>query len=161
VPLIASWPAVIKAGGVNRDLISSVDFLPTLCEAAGASVPAGTDGVSFLPQLRGEPGTPRPWLYCWYSPRQRAELAVREFAADHQYKLYRDGRFFDLAADPDETSPQRVEQLAGEAASAAKKLQAVLDQFQNARPAQLDRQFQESAPPETAPKGKKKKKAAT
>ena len=80
VPCIASWPAVIKAGRVNGDLISSTDFLPTICEAAGVPVPADTDGVSFLPQLRGERGTPRQWLYCWYSPRQRADLTVREFA---------------------------------------------------------------------------------
>ena len=161
VPLIASWPAVMKAGRVNRDLISSADFLPTICEAAGVAVPANIDGVSFLPQLRGERVTPRQWLYCWYSPRQRADLTVREFAADHHYKLYRDGRFFDLAADPDETAPQPLAQLAGEAAAAAQKLQAVLDQFQNARPAELDRQFQESVKPNRASRPKETKSQQT
>ena len=121
------------------------------------AVPADIDGVSFLPQLRGEPGTPRQWLYCWYSPRQRADLTVREFAFDHHYKLYRDGRFFDLAADPEETAPQQAAPLDGEAAAAAKKLQAVLDQFQDARPAELDRQFQQSKEDEPAPKAKKKR----
>ncbi len=155
VPLIASWPMVIKAGRVNGDLISSADFLPTICEAAGVSVHADIDGVSFLPQLRGERGTPREWLYCWYSPRQRADLTVREFAADHHYKLYRDGRFFDLVADPDETTPQSVAQPAGKAAEGAKKLQAVLDRFRNARPVELDRQFRESMPNQPALKAKK------
>ena len=158
VPLIANWPAVIKGGRVCGDLISSTDFLPTICEAAGVSVPADTDGVSFLPQLRGERGTPRQWLYCWYSPRQRADLAVREFAADHHYKLYRDGRFFDLAADAGEATPQEVARLEGEAAAAAKKLQAVLDQFQDARPAELDRQSQQAAKDMPAPKAKRKRK---
>lgn len=158
VPLIASWPAVMKAGCVNRDLISSVDFLPTICEAAGVTVPANIDGVSFLPQLRGERGTPRQWLYCWYSPRQRADLTVREFAADHDYKLYRDGRFFDLAADPDETAAQPLAQLTGAAAAAATKLRAVLDQFQDARPAELDRQFQKAVKPEPSLKAKKKQR---
>jgi len=157
VPLIASWPAVIKTGRVSGDLISSVDFLPTICEAAGVSVPTDTDGVSFLPQLRGERGTPRQWLYCWYSPRQRADLTVREFAADHHCKLYRDGRFFDLTADPDEKSPLEVASLRSQAADAAKKLQAVLDQFQTARPAELDRQFQQSVKDEPTPKAKKKR----
>jgi len=158
VPLIASWPGGIQAGRVCGDLISSVDFLPTICEAAGVSVPPDTDGVSFLPQLWGEQGTPRQWLYCWYSPRQRADLTVREFAADHHYKLYRDGRFFDLTVDPDETVPHQVAALAGEAAGAAKKLQAVLDQFQDARPAELDRQFQQAAKDKPAPKAKRKRK---
>jgi len=156
VPLIASWPAVIKQGRVNRDLVSSADFLPTLCEAAGAAVPAGIDGVSFLPQLRGEQGDPREWLYCWYSPRQRADLTVRECAFDHRYKLYRDGRFFNLAADPDETAPLAVARLEGEAAAGAKKLQAVLDRFNDARPLELDRRWEPSAKGKRAAKPKKK-----
>ncbi|NLX96114.1 MAG: sulfatase-like hydrolase/transferase [Rhodopirellula sp.] len=145
VPFIASWPAKIREGRVNRDLISTADFLPTMCEAAGVAVPTDIDGVSFLPQLRGERGIPRDWLYCWYSPRQRADRTVREFAWDHRHKLYRDGRFFDLVADPDETSPLNFTQLEGKsAAAAAKRLQAVLDRFQDARPAELDRRFEQT-----------------
>ena len=91
---------MIARGGVNRDLVSSVDFLPTLCEAAGVAVPPNVDGVSFLPRMRGERRTPREWLYCWYSPRQQVDLTVREFAFDDKFKLYRTGDLFDLAADP-------------------------------------------------------------
>jgi arylsulfatase A len=144
VPLIASWPGVIKKGRVNADLISSVDFLPTICRAAGAEVPAGADGVGFLPQLRDERGTPREWLYTWYSPRQQADMTVSEYAFDRGYKLYRDGRFFDLAADPAEAKPLKVADLTGRAADAAKKLQAALDQFKDARPAELDQRFRDS-----------------
>lgn len=150
VPLIASWPGVVEKGRVNSDLISSVDFLPTICQAAGIDVPANTDGVSFLPQLRGEKGTPREWLYTWYSPRQQADLTVREYAFDHRYKLYRDGRFFDLAADPNEAKPLEVEDATGPAAIAARKLQSALDRFKDARPAVLDEKFRKS--------NKKKKK---
>jgi arylsulfatase A len=155
VPLIVSWPAAIERSRVNRDLVSSVDFLPTLCEAAGIAVPERTDGVSFLPQLRGESGQPRDWLYCWYSPRQRIDLTVREFAFDQHYKLYRDGRFFDLTADPFENAPREVASLDGPAAGAAKKLQRALDQFAEARPDRLDREFEQSPPA----KGKTKAKA--
>ena len=107
-------------------------------------MPANADGVSFLPQLRGETGTPREWLYTWYSPRQQADMTVREWAHDHGYKLYRDGRFFDLAADPDEARPLKVADLTGRAADAARRLQAALDKFKDARPAELDRQFRGS-----------------
>jgi arylsulfatase A len=64
VPLIASWPGRIAAGKVCADLVDTTDFLPTLCEAAGVAVPAEmkVDGRSFLPQLRGEKGTPREWI---------------------------------------------------------------------------------------------------
>jgi arylsulfatase A len=158
VPLIASWPAAMKSGRVNRDLISAADFLPTICEAAGAPVPPDVDGVSFLPQLRGEKGTPREWLYLWYSPRQKATLTVRECAFDHGYKLYRTGEFFDLGADPFEEKPLTVASLTGAAAAGARKLQDVLDKFKDARPAELDRQFEQSMKNMEQPKNKKNKK---
>ena len=155
VPFIANWPAVMKQGRVNRDLISSTDFLPTICAAAGVPVPANVDGVSFLPQLRGEKGTPRESLYCWYSPRQSLDLTVREFAFNHDYKLYRTGQFFDLAADPFEGKPLNTAAITSAQSTARRKLQKVLSQFKDARPAELDRQFEQSRQepsPDAAPK---------
>lgn len=142
VPLIVSWPAKMPRGRVSRDLISSTDFLPTLCDAAGVKVPANVDGVSFLPQLRGERGTPREWLYSWYSPRQQQNLTVRESAFDTHYKLYRTGQFFDLLNDPDERRPLATENRTAEQTATERKLQAVLDRYRDARPEQLDREFQ-------------------
>ncbi|MEQ1854141.1 MAG: sulfatase-like hydrolase/transferase [Chthoniobacteraceae bacterium] len=157
VPFIASWPAVMKQGRVNSDLISSTDFLPTICAAAGVAVPANVDGVSFLPQLRGEKGVPREWLYSWYSPRQGAATAVRECAFTRDAKLYRTGEFFDLATDPFETRPLAVASLTGPTADAAKKLQVALDQFKDARPAELDRQFKQSKQEQPASEKKREK----
>jgi arylsulfatase A len=159
VPLIASWPAVMKSGRVNSDLISSVDLLPTICEAAGVSVPQNIDGVSFLPQVRGQQGSPRDWLYSWYSPRQSADLTVREFAFDRRYKLYRDRRLFDLALDPEERQALDANKLDAAAKAANEKLQNVLDKFANARPVELDQAFKASdSAPEVQPTPKKKRK---
>lgn len=142
VPFIVSWPAVMKLGRVNRDLISCADFLPTICEVAGITIPAGGDGVSFLSQLRGEKGSPRDSLYIWYSPRQQLDLTVEEFAFDHHYKLTRTGQFFDLKTDPDERAA--IVSFSLDQAAAKARLQGVFDQYQAARPAALDRQFQEA-----------------
>jgi len=158
VPLIVSWPAIIKQGRVSTDLVSGADFLPTICAAAGLEIPAKVDGVSFLPQLCGEKGTPRDWLYNWYSPRQSTDLTVREFAFDHRFKLYRTGQLFDLATDAEEAKPLATTTLEGESAAAAKKLQAVLDQFKDARPAELDQQLEKAKPSTEKPKKKKKNK---
>ncbi len=146
VPLIANWPGRVLPGKVHADLVDTTDFLPTLLEAAGVAVRDGTplDGRSFLPQLRGEKGRPRDWIYAWYSPRQGADTTVREFAFDRRYKLYRAGRFFDLNDDPEEQRPLAVASLQGEAALAARRLQDALSQFKGVRPAALDR-TQESA----------------
>jgi arylsulfatase A len=140
VPLIASWPGKLAAGKVHSDLVDSTDFLPTLLDAAGVSLPADLkcDGRSFFPQLCGKKGQPREWIYSWYSPRQNADATVKEFAFNHRYKLYRSGDFFDLERDPDEKSPLKTATLEGEAAVAGKSLQAALDQFKDARPKELD-----------------------
>jgi arylsulfatase A len=138
VPLIVSWPGTVKEGRVSHDLISSVDVLPTLCEAAGIPLSIKTDGISFLPQVRGERGQPREWLYHWYSPRQNGATVVTEFAFDHRHKLYRSGKFFDLLKDPNENQPLSSEQLESDAAAARKRLHAALDSFRDARPAHLE-----------------------
>jgi len=154
VPLIASWPGHIPAGTVSRDLVDTTDFMPTLLEAAGVRPPARMqfDGRSFLPQLRGEKGLPRDWIYSWYSPRQGADLRVREFAFDQRFKLYRSGEFFDLENDVEERRPLPVAGLEGEAARAAQRLQEALDQFRGARPAELDQPV--SVPAKTKPRNR-------
>lgn len=54
VPLIAWWPGKI-APGVETDHVSAFwDFVPTACDLAGAPVPAGVDGISYLPTLLGQ-----------------------------------------------------------------------------------------------------------
>jgi arylsulfatase A len=163
VPCVVIWPAGIKKAAVCSDLVDSTDFLPTICEAAGIRLPANLtfDGRSFLPQVRGEKGSPRDWIYSWYSPRQQADLKVREFAFDHGHKLYRTGEFFDIANDPREERPLNVAALTGPQDAARAKLQRALDQFGEARPAELDRRFEAEAkgqPEKAAPKQKKKNK---
>jgi arylsulfatase A len=159
VPLIVSWPAGAAKGRVYGDLVDSTDFLPTIVEAAGAKLPAGAkiDGRSFLPQVRGAKGQPRDWVYSWYSPRQQANLTVREFAFNQSYKLYRTGEFYDLKGDIEEKTALKVASLTGERAAAARLLQGALDQFSSARDPKLDAMGLEAIG-EKEPKAKKKKK---
>lgn len=159
VPLIVNWPGGIAAGKVCDDLVDTTDFLPTICAAAGISVPATPtlDGRSFWPQLRGEKGRPRDWVYSWYSPRQNNDLSAREFAFTARHKLYRTGEFYDLTNDIGETKPLAVADLRGEAAAAAKKLAAALDQLKSVRPARLDEIANRNTAGKPAKDGKKKK----
>lgn len=140
VPLIASWPAKMRGGKVCSDLVDSTDFLPTICEAAGIQVPTSLkiDGRSFLPQVRGEKGKPREWIYCWYS-REGVSAQARECVFNARFKLYRTGEFYDLTTDIAETKPFAVAALEGDATKAAKILQAALDQYRDARPDELKR----------------------
>ena len=52
--LIMRWPGVTKAGTVDLDhLVSTLDFAPTLLEAANQPAIPGIDGRSFLPAVKG------------------------------------------------------------------------------------------------------------
>jgi hypothetical protein len=54
------------------------------------------------------------------------------------HKLYRDGRVFDLRADPfEEHAPRQADDLSGTDADAIQKLETALKQFSKARPAHL------------------------
>jgi|688.fasta_scaffold31914_2 arylsulfatase A len=138
VPMIANWPAVITTPAVNNDLISSVDFLPTLCEVAQTATPQGLDGISFYPQLTGKPSSPREWIYSWYSPRQGNDKTIREFAFDHRFKLYRNGNYFDLEKDVEEKRPLSESELTVDAKQTKERLQKALDQYAGARPSELE-----------------------
>jgi len=146
VPLIASWPGKVPHDMVCADLVDSTDFVPTLLDAAGVRQQSGLklDGHTFLPQILGAEGQPRDWVYSWYSPRQSADMTVREFAFNPRYKLYRTGEFFDLTKDLEEKQPLTVASLDGQAARAARTLQSALDQFKDARPSELDHIFEQA-----------------
>ena len=144
VPLIVSWPGILKGGRVLGDLVSSVDILPTICDAARVDVKHSVDGVSILPSLLGKPATTREALYCWYSPRQKLDLSVKEYAFNREFKLYRTGELYRIDKDPLEVKPMDINNLDREALAAKQMLQRTLDQYTDARPPELDRQFAES-----------------
>lgn len=54
VPMIARWPAKIKAGSETNHMSAFWDMMPTLCELTDINAPDDIDGISFLPTLLGE-----------------------------------------------------------------------------------------------------------
>jgi len=118
VPLVAYQPGTVPAGEVRQDLIDFADFVPTFQELAGAAIPEGLDGVSFAPLLGGEAREPKPWIYCYYNPRPERTQPQR-FARDQRWKLYGDGRFYDVANDPQEAHPLQTKNEAWEKLSGA------------------------------------------
>lgn len=127
VPFVANWQGTLPTGRVCNDLVDFSDFFPTLAEAAGARVPGrlGIDGHSFLPQLRGRPGNPRQWVFCHYF--RDPGNPVQCFARDKRWKLYIDGKLFDVQADPLEQRPITSRTGDTAARTARRQLQAVLD----------------------------------
>jgi len=101
VPLIASWPGEIKPGRTTADLVDASDFFPTLADLAQVKIPKQRqiDGISFAPTLYDQPGKKREWCFFWYDPRpgwDKNRFSRSIFALDHNYKLFSDGRLFDI-----------------------------------------------------------------
>ena len=111
VPLIARWSNRAHAGTVCEDLIDFSDFLPTLASAAGASLPEQLqpDGRSFLPQLNAQPGDARDWIFCSYNHMRTEDSILHQWAHTKRWKLYTDGRFYDLLNDREEQRPLRID----------------------------------------------------
>jgi arylsulfatase A-like enzyme len=131
VPFIAKW-GNRAAGTVCNDLIDCTDFLPTMLEVARTALPGDVvcDGRSFLPPLVGDTGSPRDWIYQWHNPLPgwgKVGYKLEEWAQDKKYKLYTDGRFYDVEADDLEN--EVLEPDSDEADEAYRTLRSVLSHY--------------------------------
>jgi arylsulfatase A-like enzyme len=101
VPALICWPDRIPAGRVSEQVMITMDWLPTLLDAADISPSADhpPDGMSLLSVLTGVRSlTPRKlfWRY-----KTNAQQAARD--GDFKYLKIRDNTFlFDVQADPRE-----------------------------------------------------------
>jgi arylsulfatase A-like enzyme len=101
VPALICWPALIPAGGVSDRVAISMDWFPTLLEAAGTAPDPlyPPDGVSLLPVLTEKnEASPRRlfWRY-----RTNAQRAARD--GDFKYLKIQSNTFlFDVGEDPRE-----------------------------------------------------------
>ena len=133
VPLVVKWPGVVKPGVVNSELVDFTDFMPTMLEAANVKIPdsLNIDGVSYLPQLKGEMENTRDWIYSWFQFPGRDNPRV--FARNQQYKLYDTGEFYQVSADYLEESPIPFDSLSEPLKTTYSELQKVLDDYSKRR----------------------------
>ncbi len=77
---IARWPGTLESGQVVDTPVSSLDFLPTFCRLAGASVPEELelDGINLAPSF-GAVAVKRtnPLLWCYYNAINEQRVAMR------------------------------------------------------------------------------------
>jgi len=111
-PLIVYWPGVTGPGRVCHTPVCSVDFYPTLAQAAGArrTPTQAADGVSLLPLLKdAEAHLDRDTFY-WHYPLEKSHfLGGRSAGAIRKgdwklIELFDTGEteLYDLAQDPSE-----------------------------------------------------------
>jgi arylsulfatase A-like enzyme len=96
MPFIVRYPEMIKAGQVNDDIVTNVDFAPTFLDLAGFDIPQEFQGYSIAPLLRGT--RPDDWqqamYYRYWMNRGHHNVAAHYGIRTSRYKLiyyYADG----------------------------------------------------------------------
>ncbi|MEQ9410177.1 MAG: sialate O-acetylesterase [Fuerstiella sp.] len=122
VPLIVSWPGHVAPGQVSEQLVDFSDFLPTLADLTGAALPhrVSLNGHSFADVIRGTGNSDRSWAYAEGRNGQ-------QFLRTQRFKLYRDGRFFDMTSDPEEKHAMQADAVPPDASAVRQSLKAALD----------------------------------
>jgi arylsulfatase A-like enzyme len=109
-PLVIQWPDKIKAGSVNNDIVSNLDFAQTFLHAAGLPDPDDMQGESLLPILQGK--TPADWrtehYYHYYeypsvhSVKRHYGISTNRYKLMHFYYDIDEWELYDLETDPGE-----------------------------------------------------------
>ena len=108
VPLIMQYPAKLKAGSKNENIVTNIDIGPTFIEAAGAKVPE-VDGASFWDLALGKPMEWRDSLlyeyyWEWNYPQTPTIFAIRnrEYKFIRYHGVWDTDELYDMKNDPHE-----------------------------------------------------------
>tara|TARA_B110000881_G_C18558481_1_gene508365 strand:- start:200 stop:1627 length:1428 start_codon:yes stop_codon:yes gene_type:complete len=145
-PMLARWPGVIAPGRTTDHISAFWDVLPTMCELIDLPVPDQSDGISFLPTLRGSGSRQEPHdhLYFEFCKGQNQSIfsqAVRK----GKWKAYRNFQkaskghkagmkpleIYNLDADPFEKN-----NLANQMPELVKEMEAIIEKSHSPLPGQ-------------------------
>lgn len=111
IPFIVRWPSRCPAGAVSPSLVSHIDVVPTILDAAGLEIPAPLAGKTLLPLLDDPHSQVREEVFIEF---HRFEIILDGFGGFQPIRCIRDERYklvinlltsdelYDLAEDPDE-----------------------------------------------------------
>ena len=108
MPFVVKYPKKIKPGSVNEDIITNIDFAPTLLELAGIKTNQKMQGNSFVKILEGN--TPKDWqeaMYYhyyefpfWHHVQPHYGIRTQKFTLAHFYYNIDVWELYDLEKDP-------------------------------------------------------------
>ena len=137
VPLIVSYPSKIQSGAVSDALVDFSDMLPTICEVSGIAIPTDRpiDGVSFWSTLQGKTGRQKPWSYIWWEGKVLARTQTHMLR-----RMKPEGKieFLDCSV-PYQPKPLEINQLEGRVKAEYETLFGVVQNLDQARPANKSR----------------------
>ncbi|QOD61966.1 sulfatase [Polaribacter haliotis] len=108
MPFIVRYPKKVKAKTVNEDVITNIDFAPTLLDLADINTEEQMQGNSFKPMLLGE--TPKNWeqeMYYhyyefpyWHHVQPHYGIRTQKYTLAHFYYNIDVWELYDLEKDP-------------------------------------------------------------
>ncbi len=101
VPFLISYPGMIEENSSCSELVSAIDFMPTLLEMTGlgAQIPEGLPGKSFLPLLKNEEratGRENVVIFDEYGPVRMIRTKTFKYIHRHPYGPH---EFYNLKTD--------------------------------------------------------------
>jgi arylsulfatase A-like enzyme len=138
VPLIVKWPGVVRAGSTSDQVVTSVDWLPTMMSMAEvkSALPKNVDGANIVPVLKGVAAAQRTiyWHYPHYANQGGPPGGAVRSGDWKLIEWYEDGKveLFNLREDIGETKD--LSSQMPERASAMKKM---LDDWRKSVGAQM------------------------
>ena len=110
MPFIVKYPGVVKPNSVNEDIITNIDFAPTLLDIADIKTDQPMQGKSFAPILYGN--TPKDWqegMYYhyyefpyWHHVQPHYGIRTKKYTLAHFYYNIDVWELYDLDKDPDQ-----------------------------------------------------------
>ncbi len=108
MPFMVKYPEKVKAGSINEDIVTNIDFAPTLLELAGINTTQKMQGTSFASLLEGN--TPADWqeaMYYhyyefpyWHHVQPHYGIRTQKFTLAHFYYNIDVWELYDLEKDP-------------------------------------------------------------
>jgi N-acetylglucosamine-6-sulfatase len=104
IPMLISWPKVIKPGSKIEEYVLNTDIAPTILDIAGVKVPETMQGRSILPLLKGEQvkNWRKEFLFEYYRdpryPGTPSLVAVRDerYKYVESYTTEHEKKYFDM-----------------------------------------------------------------
>jgi arylsulfatase A-like enzyme len=143
MPFMIKYPKMVKAGSQNTDIITNIDFAPTLLEVAGIKASVPMQGRSFLPILKQK--TPKSWrqsMYYhyyefpyWHHVQPHYGIRTQRYTLAHFYYNIDVWELYDLQKDP-----KQLHNVINDPAYASvikdlkKELEALRRQYKNDKP---------------------------
>lgn len=110
MPFMVKYPKKVKAGTVNEDVITNIDFAPTLLDLANISTTKEMQGRSFKSILEGS--TPQDWrqsMYYhyyefpyWHHVQPHYGVRTQRYTLAHFYYNIDKWELYDLDKDPNQ-----------------------------------------------------------